>query len=197
MDNVLRYNSLMILKPPFDELPNITTAVEMYKNGNSMLELQKKFNCSEQTVRIMLRFCGVRKKRVSNGAYISDETISTILTEYTKGASLNGLANRFSIDRSTIRHWVQKSGVTVGNVVPLGFRSRIKDSKFNPLKVVSKKKKPLQQKVGKYDHIVFEPINQGKSYDGYLKVEGLKVCVGGVYFTKKDLLHNTKKKPPK
>lgn len=91
-----------MLNPPFDELPNVTKAVELYKNGNSLLKIACLIGATQKQVRKALIFAGMPLKQ-RGGIRVKDECITVV------------------------------------------------------------------KKVGKYDYLLFEPINQGHDYKDIVK----------------------------
>lgn len=213
-----------MLKPPFDELPNITKAVELYKNGDSLLKIACFIGATQKQVRKALIFSGVEIRRREAGLKImkdseklkdviesyrngstsmeiaerykvsyktilsvlrlnnvvirpgggnqrlSSSKVYEILLQYAEGHTLSSLSRGHKVDRATIRHHVKKWDVRVGFPVPIAvFRSGIP----------KKKGVSISGSSGKYDHLLFEPINQGHDYKDIVKKQtSLKREVG-------------------
>ena len=96
------------------------------------------------------------------------EELQDICDRYLKGETLVSIGSIYGKDRTTIMHWLKKCGVyhKLGRVMP----------KIEQKKKPKRKLKPVPKPKNKYDHLIFERVNPGKTYEEYLRDEKRRVA---------------------
>jgi hypothetical protein len=80
------------------------------------------------------------------------ETVTRAIGMYKAGGTFEQLSNEFQVSPKRIRK------LLVNHNIPIRKGGRIPKKE-----VITSKPKPT----GKYDHLIFEPTNQGKNYEEY------------------------------
>lgn len=103
--------------------------------------------------------------------------LNDLIRKYKDGNSTMRLSSIFKCQRNTVREALIFAGLLTGKP-----KERIQTSEVRPL--------------GKYDHLIFEPINTGSNYDVLCKKHNVKIFKGAIFLSRKDL-DRYKNKPPK
>ena len=171
-------------KKPFDDLATINKLLRLYKGVYSMSQISGIFKCEEKIIREVLRFSGIKRKTSGEKRQIlSSKKIQELLKLISLGTSINSVAKRYALDRQSVRYQIKKYNVGVGSKVP-----RLPE--IDNLSLKRKKKETITTSdavKGSYDHLIFEPINNGSNYDEICKKQGVKVYKGSSMFTYKVL----------